>query len=88
METYLASRNSSVSHRPPSRPNLEYFAPPKGAQAVEGRPSLMPTIPYSSDSATRKVRPRSSGVIFKASIQFREFPGEILIPRKLPVQLT
>jgi len=35
------------------------FMPPKGAISVEMRPSLMPTMPYSSASATRQMRPMS-----------------------------
>jgi hypothetical protein len=33
--------------------------PPKGAISVEMMPSLMPTKPYSSASATRQMRPMS-----------------------------
>jgi hypothetical protein len=35
------------------------FMPPKGAISVEMMPSLMPTMPYSSASATRQMRPMS-----------------------------
>jgi hypothetical protein len=35
------------------------FMPPKGAISVEMMPSLMPTMPYSSASATRQTRPMS-----------------------------
>ena len=33
--------------------------PPNGATSVEISPVLMPTMPYSSASATRNTRPRS-----------------------------
>jgi hypothetical protein len=33
------------------------FMPPKGPISVEMIPSLMPTMPYSSPSATRHMRP-------------------------------
>jgi hypothetical protein len=33
------------------------FMPPKGAISVEMMPALMPTMPYSSVSATRQMRP-------------------------------
>jgi hypothetical protein len=42
----------------PSRPMPLSFMPPKGAISVEMMPSLMPTMPYSSASATRQMRPR------------------------------
>jgi hypothetical protein len=35
------------------------FMPPKGAISVEMMPSLIPTMPYSSASATRQMRPMS-----------------------------
>jgi hypothetical protein len=38
------------------------FIPPKGAISVEMMPSLMPTMPYSSASATRQMRPMSRAV--------------------------
>jgi hypothetical protein len=37
----------------------EAFMPPNGAISVEMMPWLMPTMPYSSASATRQMRPRS-----------------------------
>jgi len=43
----------------PSRPMPLSFMPPKGAISVEMMPSLMPTMPYSSASATRQMRPMS-----------------------------
>ena len=43
----------------PSRPMPLSFMPPKGAISVEMMPSLMPTMPYSSASATRQMRPLS-----------------------------
>ena len=41
------------------RPMPDSLTPPKGATSVVIRPSLMPTMPYFSASATRKARPRS-----------------------------
>jgi hypothetical protein len=35
------------------------LTPPKGATAVEIRPVLTPTMPYSSAPATRQMRPMS-----------------------------
>jgi hypothetical protein len=35
------------------------FMPPNGAISVEMMPSLMPTMPYSSASATHQMRPMS-----------------------------
>jgi hypothetical protein len=35
------------------------FMPPKAAISVEMMPLLMPTIPYSSASGTRQMRPMS-----------------------------
>jgi hypothetical protein len=35
------------------------FMPPNGAISVEMIPSSMPTMPYSSPSATRQMRPMS-----------------------------
>ena len=43
----------------PSRPVPDSLTPPKGATAVEIRPVLMPTMPYSTASATRQIRPMS-----------------------------
>jgi hypothetical protein len=43
----------------PSRPMPLSFMPPNGAISVEMMPSLMPTMPYSSASATRQMRPMS-----------------------------
>ena len=40
----------------PSRPKPDSFTPPNGATSVEMMPSLMPTMPYSSASATRQMR--------------------------------
>ena len=39
----------------PSRPSRDSFMPPNGATSVEMMPSLMPTMPYSSASATRQI---------------------------------
>jgi hypothetical protein len=41
-------------------PMLLSFMPPIGAISVEMMPSLMPTMPYSSASATRQMRPPSA----------------------------
>ena len=43
----------------PSRPMPDSLTPPNGATSVEMKPVLMPTIPYSSASETRQMRPRS-----------------------------
>ena len=43
----------------PSRPMPLSFMPPNGAISVEMMPSLMPTMPYASPSATRQMRPMS-----------------------------
>ena len=43
----------------PSRPMPDCFTPPKGATSVENTPVLTATIPASSPSATRKIRPMS-----------------------------
>src|SRR6202171_6672064 len=59
MQRYLTSRNSSMPYFEPSRPMPLSFMPPKGAISVEMMPSLMPTMPYSSASATRQMRPMS-----------------------------
>lgn len=52
IDTYLVSKNSSIPWCPPSLPNPLCLKPPNGACAVEGTPSLIPTIPYSSFSET------------------------------------
>ncbi len=57
--TYVVSRYSSIPSKPPSRPNPLAFTPPNGAAGLETRPVLMPTMPKSSDSASRIVRARS-----------------------------
>jgi hypothetical protein len=43
----------------PFRPMPLSFMPPNGAISVEMMPSLMPTMPYSSASAMRQMRPMS-----------------------------
>ena len=43
----------------PSRPMPDCFTPPNGATSVETIPSLTPTMPYSSASATRQARAMS-----------------------------
>ena len=55
-QRYLISRYSSMPYFDPSRPSPDCFTPPNGATSVEITPSLMPTIPYSSASATRHAR--------------------------------
>src|SRR6185295_17145415 len=57
--TYLISMNSSMPYFEPSRPMPDSFMPPNGATSVEMMPSLTPTMPYSSPSSTRKIRPTS-----------------------------
>ena len=59
IQRYLISRKSSMPYRDPSRPIPDSFIPPNGATAVEIRPVLMPTIPYSRASDTRQTRPTS-----------------------------
>src|SRR5437867_9113723 len=56
---YFSSSHSSMPCFEPSRPLPDSFTPPKGATSVEMMPVLMPTIPYSSASATRQMRPMS-----------------------------
>src|SRR5262245_31746617 len=56
---YLISRNSSIPYFDPSRPSPDSLTPPNGATSVEISPVLMPTMPYSSASATRQMRPMS-----------------------------
>jgi hypothetical protein len=41
------------------RPNPDSLTPPNGATSFEIRPVLMPTIPHSSASAARQMRPIS-----------------------------
>jgi hypothetical protein len=43
----------------PSRPIPDSFTPPNGATSVETTPVLIPRIPYSRPSETRKIRPTS-----------------------------
>src|SRR5262249_23520271 len=59
MSRYLISRYSTIPYFDPSRPIPDCFTPPNGATSVEMIPSLIPTIPYSSPSATRQIRPIS-----------------------------
>ena len=56
---YFSSRYSSMPYLLPSRPRPEAFTPPNGATSLEMIPVLMPTMPYSSASATRNTRDRS-----------------------------
>ena len=57
--TYFTCTNSSMPYIEPSRPRPDCFTPPKGATSVVMSPVLTPTIPYSSASATRQIRPIS-----------------------------
>ena len=54
---YFSSSHSSMPYFEPSRPMPDSFTPPNGATSVEMSPVLMPTMPYSSASATRQTRP-------------------------------
>ncbi len=58
-QRYLISTNSSIPYFDPSRPSPDSLTPPNGATSVEIRPVLIPTMPYSSASATRQMRPMS-----------------------------
>src|SRR4051812_19842220 len=53
---YLSSTYSSNPYFEPSRPRPLSLMPPNGATSVEIMPSLMPTMPLSSASATRHTR--------------------------------
>src|ERR1044071_3685787 len=57
---YLSCRYSSSPYLEPSRPMPLSLTPPNGATSVEMMPSLIPTMPDSSASATRQTRRRSS----------------------------
>src|SRR5471032_2490805 len=56
---YFSSVYSSRPYFDPSRPRPDCLTPPKGATSVDMIPSLIPTMPVSSASATRHARPRS-----------------------------
>jgi hypothetical protein len=56
---YFSSRKSSMPYLLPSRPRPDCLTPPKGATSVEMIPTFTPTIPASSASAARKIRPTS-----------------------------
>ena len=56
---YLSSTHSSMPYFEPSRPMPDSLTPPNGATSVEMKPVLMPTMPDSSASATRQMRPTS-----------------------------
>src|SRR5471032_2786476 len=56
---YFISMYSSRPYFDPSRPMPDCLTPPKGATSVDMIPSLIPTMPVSSASATRHARPRS-----------------------------
>src|SRR6185503_1351392 len=66
-QRYLTSRNSSSPYFDPSRPRPDSLTPPNGATSVEMMPVLMPTMPYSSASATRQMRPMSRPKKYAAS---------------------
>jgi hypothetical protein len=55
----FTSRYSSMPYFDPSRPKPDCFTPPNGAVSEEMRPVLMPTMPHSSFSDTRQIRPTS-----------------------------
>ena len=52
--TYLVDRYSSMPSKPPSRPKPLCLTPPKGADGLEIRPLLSPTMPVCSPSTTRR----------------------------------
>lgn len=54
-QTYLISKYSSMPYFEPSRPKPDCFTPPKGHSTEEIIPSLTPTIPTSSCSATLQI---------------------------------
>lgn len=56
---YLISTYSSMPWCEPSRPRPDCLTPPKGTCSALISPVLMPTMPLSSASATRKMRPTS-----------------------------
>lgn len=53
--TYLTSRYSSMPYLEPSRPRPDCFTPPNGHSTADSSPSLTPTMPTSSRSATRQI---------------------------------
>lgn len=53
---YLVSRYSSMPSVPPSRPKPDSLMPPNGAAGSEMTPRLIPTMPDSMASATRRAR--------------------------------
>ncbi len=59
MQRYLISIHSSMPYFEPSRPMPDSLTPPNGATSFEMKPVLMPTMPVSSPSATRQMRPMS-----------------------------
>ncbi len=54
----------------PSRPMPDSFMPPNGATSVEIMPVLMPTMPYSSASATRQMRLHVAAVEIGGEAEF------------------
>ena len=52
-QRYFISRYSSMPWLDPSRPRPECLTPPNGTCSVAITPTLIPTMPYSSASATR-----------------------------------
>ncbi len=59
MQRYLTSSHSSSPYFEPSRPMPDSLTPPNGDTSFEMKPVLMPTIPVSSPSETRQMRPMS-----------------------------
>src|SRR4029078_5912398 len=55
-QMYLISRYSSKPSAAPSRPRPDSLTPPNGTTSLEKMPSLTPTMPASSFSATRRAR--------------------------------
>src|SRR6266536_3016492 len=71
MQMYLTSMYSSMPYLEPSRPIPDCLTPPKGATSVVIKPVFTPTIPYSSASATRQIRPMSRSEEHTSELQSR-----------------
>src|SRR5438045_8826890 len=67
MHRYLTSSHSSMPYFDPSRPRPDSLTPPNGATSVEMMQAVMPTMPYSSASAARQIRPMSRPQKYDAS---------------------
>ena len=67
--------------REPSRPRPDCFTPPKGATSVEMRPVLIPTMPYSSASATRHTRDEVARRIQSLQAEHDALPEQIRLAR-------